>query len=75
MPVNPTHCSYRSLVLQAMCHFFLLREFWCERNTVGPRLIGPIRTEDFSPLSQDNLKREVNHIKNYHLGPQNNDLY
>ena len=26
---------------------------------VGPRLIGPTGTEDFSPLSQDNLKREV----------------
>ena len=24
-------------------------------DTVGPRLIGPIGTEDFSPLSQDNL--------------------
>ena len=24
-------------------------------SRVGPRLIGPIRTEDFSPLSQDNL--------------------
>ena len=28
-------------------------------STVGPRLIGPIGTEDFSPLSQDNLSREV----------------
>ena len=31
------------------------REKYAEENTVGPRLIGPIGTEDLSPLSQDNL--------------------
>ena len=28
-------------------------------STVGPRLIDPIETEDFSPLSHVHLQREV----------------
>jgi len=46
------------------------------RNTVEPRLIGPIGTKDFLTLKHFlTFKERLNHIKNYHLGPQNVDLY
>ena len=42
-------------MISVISSFLLNLENLGEVNTVGPRLISPIGTEDFSPLSQDNF--------------------
>ena len=51
-----------NFTITCVCVIVYLNRLYADKlkeHTVGPRLIGSIGTEDFSPLSQVHLQREV----------------